>query len=383
MGYPKLGVGRSRYLNSPQRTYLNVQTLRGISAVSVLLFHLASRELQDWPDAHGHLFHPFFYLSSVGVDLFFVVSGFVITISSLKDFCRPDRILSFLEKRFYRIYPIYWLTCLLTLATVASHNGYGWYGNLAALMLQPRYTWCINPVSWSLVHEVLFYAMFAFVMLAPARFLPVFVSLWAVGIGVHYFDPACLFPSWTYSEVLFSLSNFAFMFGIVIALFASINRVLFPRLAIIFGAGLLAFGAVVDANGYTHLVHLWPNRIIFIEVAAACIVYGAVGLEVQGTVWSSRILQTLGDASYSIYLAHYIVILAARPFYPSIHGSLPRICWSVTVFIVALGAGLLTYFCLERPMLRLFREKMSLQKKRSVESQTVLELSATPSVVGV
>jgi peptidoglycan/LPS O-acetylase OafA/YrhL len=357
-----------------------VQALRGISAIAVLVYHLAAREVQDWPDGQGHVFSPFFSFNSFGVDLFFVISGFVITSASLKDFGRPDRILGFLKKRFYRIFPIYWLTCLPILAWSIFHHGTGWFYSLASLLLVPGYARVVNPVSWSLVYEVLFYAIFAVIMFAPARFLPVFISLWAIAIGAYYFDPEHLLPRWIYSYVLFSLSNFSFMFGIVIALFAGINRVFFPRSAIISGIALLVLGAFANAHGYGGYVHLWPNRVIFIEVAAACIVYGAVGLELQGTVWSSRLFQTIGDASYSIYLVHYMVVMALMPFYPAIQGSLVRTCWATSAFALALGAGLLTYFYFERPMLRLFKERTSSQKRRNLEAAP--EPAAPRTLVG-
>jgi peptidoglycan/LPS O-acetylase OafA/YrhL len=304
----------------------------------------------------------------------------VITSASLKDFGRPERILGFLKKRFYRIYPIYWLTCVPILLWSILHHGNGFFVSVASLLLLPGYSGVINTVSWSLVHEVLFYAIFALVMFAPARFLPVFISLWAVGLGVYCFDPDHLMPRWSYSHILFSLSNFSFMFGVAIALFASINRVYLPRLALLAGIGTLCFGAFANANGYCAYVHLWPNRVIFMEVAAACIIYGAVGLELQGIVWSNRILQTLGDASYSIYLVHYMIILALKPIYPTIQGAVMRTGWSIGVFALALGTGLLTYFLFERPMLRLFKERTSSKKRPNLEAAP--EPAAAPTLVG-
>jgi len=348
--------------------------------LAVLVFHLAAREMQDWPDPAGRVFYPFFFFNSFGVDLFFVISGFVITTASLKDFGQPARILEFLKKRFYRIYPIFWLTCIPALAWSILHHGKGFFVSLASLFLVAGYSEVINPVSWSLVHEVLFYAIFAVVMFAPARFLPIFISGWAIAIAAYFFDPDHFFPTWSYSQVMFSLSNFSFMFGVAIALFANIKRVYFPQTALLTGISILLFGAVANANGFAHLVHLWPNRVVFMEVAAACIVYGAVGIELQGKVWSQRVLQTLGDASYSIYLVHYMVILCLKPIYPSVQGIFLRVCWSFGALTLALGAGLLTYFLFEKPMIRLFKQYTSTKGKPKTES--VPESSSTPALVG-
>jgi len=361
-------------LHSSKRTYFNVQALRGVSAIIVLLYHLACREIQDWPDASLRLFQPFYFFGNAGVDLFFVISGFVITSVTIGDFGKPGKIIAFLQKRFYRIYPIYWITCLPVLCWSVIHRGRDWFGSLAALMLVPRYTNEINPVSWSLVHEVLFYALFAVLMLAPARLLPLFICFWAAVSTWRYFDPTLVFPNWIYSPIVFNLVNFGFMFGVAIALLARLNRMLLVRPIMLIGIALLACGAVFSSFGNYALVHGWPNRVVFLELTAACIVYGAIGLELQGKVWSSRWLQTLGDASYSIYLVHYIIILAAKPFYPYIHGTFWRGCWTLSVFAVAVATGLLTYRYLERPLLKLFKEKTSSLRTANLDTKVGDEL---------
>jgi exopolysaccharide production protein ExoZ len=345
-----------------------VQALRGLAAVVVILYHLGDREVQDWPDFQWHVFHPFFLFGAVSVDLFFVISGFVITTSCFNDFGRPNRILNFVKKRFYRIYPIYWLTCIPILAWSILHHGKDWFGSLAALFFLPGYINGINPVSWSLVHELVFYTIFALSMFLPFAMLPIILSFVAIGIGVHYFDPEHVLPNWMYSSVLFSLRNLAFLFGVPIAYFARFNRFRFTQVSMVAGLVLLATGAVVNGMGFHDVVHGWPNRVIFFEVASACIIYSAVGQELKGKIWSAKTLHMLGDASYSIYLIHYMVILAAKPFYQYIHGDVLRIAWTVFIFVACMTLGLLTYFYAEEPMLRLFKEKTAAKEKTRAEA---------------
>jgi exopolysaccharide production protein ExoZ len=354
--------------------------MRGIAAVIVILNHLADRELQDWPDFHWHLFHPFYLCGNLSVDLFFVFSGFVITTACFNDFGRPGKVLNFAIKRFYRIYPIYWVTCIPILAWSVLHHGKDWFGSLAALMFMPGYVNQINPVSWSLVHELVFYLVFAFALFLPVMMLPVILSIFAIVIAVHYFDPNSILPTWIYSPVVFSLRNLAFFMGVPIAFLARMNHGFWIRSSAVLAAVLVATTTVVTGLGHFDLVQAWPNRVIFLELPAACIIYSAVGLELKGTVWSARILQLLGDASYSIYLMHYMVILAAKPYYQYIVGDALRVAWTLSLFVVCMVLGLLTYLYVEAPMLRLFKEKTSKSKKR--DSETKPEPAVPASLVG-
>jgi peptidoglycan/LPS O-acetylase OafA/YrhL len=368
-------------LSLDRRVFLNVQVLRGVSAIMVLLHHLSLRELQDWPEAHFHLFYPFYFFGASELDLFFVISGFVITTSSINDLGDPSRIWIFLKRRFYRIYPIYWLTCLPVLAWSALHHGRDWFGSLAALMLTPGYSNQINPVSWSLIVEVMCYAMFAVFMWFSPRLLPVFMSIWAIGITAHFFDPTFFLPNWNWTPVLFRLVNFGFIFGVAIALFARVGKFKFVRTVLFYAIAMSLIGLFLSAVGFYPLVHSNPGRLLFLELTAACVVYGAVGLELAGQVWTSATLRTLGEASYSIYLVHYLVILASKPFYASIHGIFYQICWTLGLLAIALFLGMATYLFVEKPLLQLFKEKMR-SKSRSLSNDFEAAL-LEPSLVAV
>ena len=357
-----------------------MQALRGIAAVIVILNHLADRELQDWPNFNWHLFHPFYLCGNISVDLFFVFSGFVITTACFNDFGRPERVWSFIQKRFYRIYPIYWVTCIPILAWSLLHHGKDWFGSLAALMFIPGFVNEINPVSWSLVHELVFYTVFAFALFLPIMMLPVILSLFAIAIGVHYFNPDLILPTWMYTPVVFSLRNLAFLFGVPIAFLARMNHRFWIRSSAIIGIGLIAITTVASGLGFFWVVQGWPNRVIFLELPAACIIYSAVGVELKGTVWSAKILQLLGDASYSIYLVHYMVILAAKPYYQYISGDAFRVAWTLAIFVVCMVLGLGTYLYVEAPMLRLFKEKTS--KRKKPEPESTAEPAVPASLVG-
>ncbi len=97
-------------LNPLPKLFRSIQALRAVAALLVTIFHV-SMKMEDVA-----IYSPFlrcFKAGSGGVDLFFVISGFIITHTSLSKINRPDQLKPYLKKRFGRIYAIYWLVLLL------------------------------------------------------------------------------------------------------------------------------------------------------------------------------------------------------------------------------------------------------------------------------
>jgi len=142
----------------------NIQALRGVAVLLVVLYHLCCAEAKLWPHADFKYFS-LLKFGFGGVDLFFVISGFIITFVNYDSLGNPKAIPSYLEKRFLRIFPLYWLVFGFIAVTIHYEVGvHGsveyvpFFGHIKALLLLPQNStnYALVPVAWSLVYEVIF-----------------------------------------------------------------------------------------------------------------------------------------------------------------------------------------------------------------------------------
>src|SRR5262249_15248359 len=112
----------------------------------------------------------------VGVDLFFVLSGFIITATCRADLGRADRLPRYLFRRFWRIFPAYWAALAAAVAFYACSSprtvfGRNWPAEWCdTLLLLPQQTGCrFLPVAWTLSYELMFYLAFGVLFLLPRR----------------------------------------------------------------------------------------------------------------------------------------------------------------------------------------------------------------------
>src|SRR5437588_671898 len=157
------------------RTYHNLQALRGVACLLVVVYHTASIESR-----YGLPFsplNPVRWFGYAGVDLFFVLSGFIITATSRADLGRPGRLPRYAFRRAWRIYPAYWVALAVGVGVFAVLSPdpvfrTGWATDLRdALLLTPRPELCrFLPVAWTLSYELMFYLAFAALFLLPRRF---------------------------------------------------------------------------------------------------------------------------------------------------------------------------------------------------------------------
>ena len=91
---------------SSKKVINSIQFLRGFAAFVVVFYHIGGYIKKNFP---VDFFGDFFGFGFAGVDLFFVISGFIIHFTSKQYFGKPDYLLEYLKKRFFRVFPIYWL----------------------------------------------------------------------------------------------------------------------------------------------------------------------------------------------------------------------------------------------------------------------------------
>lgn len=333
----------------------SVQVMRALSVIAVVLFHVAMRQRQDFPHIALPLTYPQSLMGHAGVDLFFIISGFIITTVNWREFARPSAIRSYLAKRLIRVMPLYWLTALpmipLAMANLDLKSAFG------ALLLLPHYASRINQVAWSLAYEILFYAVFALFLVFPRRYLPVCVSAWVIMILAS--NAASGHVAWL-GNFLRPL-NLEFVLGITVAGLIQ-ARVFFrrPRLLICLGLiGILAVAALKHFGPNPYPEYDGKMRALLFGVPCALLLYGAIVIECLGKTAYSKLLLLLGDASYSIYLVHFVLIqlLMLNPLAAAIKNPIAFFLWELLVIVLVMAAGVLVHLKLEKPLLRTLKHR--------------------------
>jgi len=325
----------------PAETFQSVQALRGIAAIMVTIFHAGLRF--DHTEAT-------FRVGNAGVDIFFIISGFVMWTVVAKNPIDP---ITFLRRRFVRLVPLYWFWTLVLLAAWAVmpsafprlHPTIGHV--LLSLGFIPHLSPDVGQVmpvmgqGWTLNFEIFFYLLVALILTLPARLR--FVAIATALLLLPFARPVTDLPA----AALLSPLLVEFLGGIVLARLVSGGL----RLGALRSLGCLAAGAVLLT-----LAHPATGddlgRLLQYGTPALLIVAGAVGLERAGRLPVGKLPRLLGDASYSIYLTHTFIISLLGKLWPT---DLATSLFIVTATIVATTLGVFTYRLVERPPLTLLR----------------------------
>jgi exopolysaccharide production protein ExoZ len=318
---------------SRQPTLVSIQALRGLAALLVVVFH-----------AFQWLGDPF-WIGAAGVDVFFVISGYIIWTVGTGAEATPG---VFFWRRLTRVAPAYWLA---TGAVIAI--GVFWPKLMPQVTLSARHIelsfafiqhhdprglpFPVLPPGWSLDFEAVFYSLFALVLFAPepSRFRLIVAALFGV-MMFGFLDP----PAY---ELGANPMMLQFAAGVWLARRAQRGLAPLPRT-----------GVVLAASGVVLLTAMWLTgfrsdlfRPLLWGVPAAMIVAGALALEPLLARHAPRALVALGDASYAIYLCHFVAVdLVARAM-----GVLNPWVFVPTAIAVSIAAGLAFHRWIERPLI--------------------------------
>jgi peptidoglycan/LPS O-acetylase OafA/YrhL len=354
-------------------TLVSIQALRAIAALLVLVGH-ASVALKE----KGATF-PFFPGGPFGVDLFFVISGFVMVYSSERLFGQPGASVYFFARRLARIVPLYWAATSLWVWFVEP------YASTKAVLGSFFFTPHIPPevpvllVGWTLIFEMFFYAVFAVALLAGRpRAVVAVASLFLVSLALFYPAPNGGFGEFWGPPAPRSFAYFAdpiiieFAFGMVIAL--------------LYRSGLrLSIGVtialVVAGCGWYSFAVPWIPRPYSCGIAAALIVAG-MSLSVmrgpkgpkgpkgikRGSIAASAVF--LGDVSYALYLTHFLSFVFIAWVAAGLALNPVDYVWPYFGVMVAMSllVASATHFGFERPLTKLLQRRLDARLRPRVGS---------------
>lgn len=350
----RVGAGR--------RQLQTIQVARGVAALTVVAFHLT----MFVSDAYGRtvLWGNLFERGFAGVDLFFVISGFVIVYTSQAYVGQAAQLRTYLTKRFVRVYPMYWLSALGMLVlmalsyTAASATGQVRIANqwpdLTTFLLTP-YHKVLNGVSWSLSYELFFYLLFA-CLIVSRRLWPV-LAAFLLGSLYVTFTQSYFVPGETpvISYFWFSPLNVEFALGALLGVWFTRQP---PRLEL---------GGVVGVLGLLWLFALpdTPNEYLSLRLGhyglgSFLLLAGLLTLEHTYTLRLPRPLVLIGDASYVIYLVHLPAMLLfsrlVERLFPVYSMTVSLLCLSFVVAITTLSIGIHRW--IEKPLMRAILKKL-------------------------
>ena len=341
-----------------------IQALRGLAALSVAVLH-AQADAGALAEASGLAFVPVARLPfAAGVDVFFVISGFVMVYASRPLFAAPGARTVFLSRRIARIVPLYWAVTAAYIAVAVLAPGavnapdIGREAILTSLLFIPRLApdGLIHPIfslGWTLNYEMAFYALFAVAVgfrrrLAVSELAGVLVALAAFGALAAPLPVPLAF--WSGPIIL------EFAFGLAIGLLRAegFSLPLAARLALALGSVIL-FAlpmAAPDAVTVPWRPFVWGLPAALIVAAAAL----GPAREAADSL-PARLAVAIGDASYALYLVHPFAIRGLSAIVRRL-GLVPAIGGSIFValaLLTAVAVAVVVHRLFERPATRFAR----------------------------
>lgn len=321
-----------------------VQVLRAAAAIFVVVSH-ASHELARMLVSADSGFNEKLFPGDFGVDLFFMISGFIMVYTNWDHFGLPGAMRTFLTRRLIRIIPLYWLMTTVMIAVVilvpdqvrtATDDAGQWLASYFFLPYAREGDGMIRPVlglGWSLQYEMAFYLVFAAALLMPRRIgiLAVLTAIPATVLLAGLSGGEAAIIRFLAHPILLEFCG-----GMIIGLFC-VNGV---RLAV--PAGILAGMAGVLLLAFSPQFSDQVDRIRHVEYGGPAFLILSATVLTRGAEWAKMpaLAVRAGESSYSLYLLHPFVVGALAILFKSAgSGATASPAHLETVYFLAVLAG--------------------------------------------
>ncbi len=333
--------------------YAELDALRGIAAIMVVLFHYSVK----YGQIYGNPVEPMisFELGYYGVHLFFIISGFVIFLTLDKTRHAAD----FIVSRFSRLYPAYWFAVILTFSVIYVFSlpgrEVGFRSALINLTMLQSWTGAenVDGVYWSLAVELSFYFIMLFLYITKQLSK---INLIAIGwliiiIGSRYLEGNNIIKL-HWAAKLFFLLDYGNLFIAGIMFY----KIMHGEERINYAILLVALIAEFYAQGKTAFL-----------IAAYFIVFYLFAVD-HIKILASKPLIWLGTISYSLYLIHqnigYVIINEMRFF-----GILNPVTIIIIPLLTSLLVATLMQRYIEKPSLAFIRNTWKYSRLRDITTR--------------
>lgn len=331
----------------------NLQVLRALAAFIVVFPHLGTVLAPTGLTDDSMVFGQF------GVDLFFVISGFMMMYTCVVKPVGPGL---FAINRIIRVAPLYWLLTFLTFAVAlaapqvlgSTQADLGELFKSLAFIPYLKDNGLIRPmlhVGWTLNYEMYFYLVFALALWFTRGNLNRTLIASSTILIMQVALPLLVVPQTVAGRFYTDAIMLEFCFGMCLAWLSVHGKI---RLRPLIAIGIMGL-AWLTLLTHRYLLDTGDYRVIFAGIPAFAIVACALSLEESGYAIRQRHLQLLGAASYSLYLSHPFVAqsigILARPF----TSPLMAVVLSFVTVVLSLIVAVLLYRIVEKPMTRVLR----------------------------
>jgi exopolysaccharide production protein ExoZ len=325
-----------------------IQILRFLAALAVIAFHVLGTPPKGFEVPESALSFALSY-GGRGVDLFFVISGFVIFYATHSSKLTPAE---FLRRRVERIVPLYFFVIFtvttLAITLPATFGTPDWYTprHIIKSLAFISFTDGDMPVvyvGWSLEYEIYFYLAVALLMaLTRDVWRNIVVTFSAVAILGQIPGVAATLGNYAFFADPMILE---FVFGVIVG-WVFVNGRIGWQISV---AAACAIAALLVTDP--------ASRVIVSGIPAACLVAAAAWLSRKriDPSWLERALARLGDASYSIYLAQVQTVSLASIAVASLFPAIPPLLLLIVTSCIVVALGLTLNILVERPLLELCR----------------------------
>ena len=360
-------------MESPKQNFYLIQALRFVAAFMVVCCHSTFYTKERLLSSVQ-----VFKLGANGVPLFFVISGFVIVLSSRKLISDKDGWRKYAMKRIIRIVPLYWLITSYKIAIMMLSAGFVLHSNLDFANILKSYFFIptlnfdgdIKPilgVGWTLNFEMFFYLLFTIALFLRLNTI-IFTGFIMIMLTVLSFFKT---PAWPvilnfYADPI--VINF--LLGMVSAVLIT-KKIKVPKsLAITIILVNLIF--LFSPLQY-HLKFLYINSTLANAFASFLIVYFCAQLEKHSNVHVHKIILFFGAASYSLYLIHPVIAPLSPTVFKMIGLKIPFLSVSFSI-ILALIAGAIAYYYFEKPTTEFLNKSFTPKPPDAPEAMEAIKL---------
>ena len=333
--------------NKLAQTLNNIQMLRAVAALMVVFHHA----LPHYAAMGGEitLIASLSEWGFLGVDIFFVISGFIMAYTTFNKERTFDNAKTFFKHRLFRIYLGYWpfffvMLVILFLTNPQKVSDLEIMGSF--FLINTDMFQLVLPISWSLSYELYFYFLFLFTFIFSIRqlyiLIPVFIALILLLILYSFFNPE--FPQ----QFFYSPFLLEFFAGVLLYMYKEylMRSWMLPVSLLI---AIMAYG-----YGITYETKDGLFRVLTFGIGALFIVLGALILEQKNFYRAGKQVEALGNASYTLYLSHLIIIQlfyfsGLRGFFSSEGAVLPLLGF-IGIVLLSVIFSLLYYQKVEKPV---------------------------------
>ncbi len=336
------------------KTIFSLQLLRYLAAIIVVGYHIE----ESLTSRTSYNIYGLFSYGNIGIDIFFVISGFIIALTTSKT-SNDSKLIqarSFILKRFIRIVPIYWLYTLLKIAMVLLLPALALRTELqtehiitSMLFIPDMAPWelmqPILPVGWTLNFEILFYLIFTVaILINQNKLLVTFCAFLSIFVAVYIFPEQLVFQFYARTII------FEFLLGLIV--FEIVKKV--KTIPFWLNLSLLILAIIFISNALGEI-----NRLFTIGIGSFLLVLSFIYFErhLPNTKYKiQRTSEILGDSSYSLYLSHSFTV----PFGVIVFGQFLELGGYNTLLltlILSTIVGIASYRLLEKPMINYLNQK--------------------------